>query len=292
MDDRFIHNYSEVARQKKTTLKSVLRNVALTGLSAVSSSSYLKVPRVQFLYIHHLFRDEEKQLNKLLKLLAEDHQFISYSEAVERVLSGNIDKPYITFSSDDGFKNNLKAAEILDRYNAKACFFVNPGIVGATDYDVINKFCTETLRFPPVEFLTWHEIHKLQVAGHEIGSHTMMHINIAETPVQAITEDMHQTFKILTERCGSVAHFAFPFGRFFHFSAEGRKATFEAGFTTCATAERGCHIASPGPIAREDLCIRRDHTVLGWDINHIMYFLINNAKNANISNNLFPDSLR
>jgi peptidoglycan/xylan/chitin deacetylase (PgdA/CDA1 family) len=290
--DRFIENYEEVKRLKPKTLRSYLRDMALSGLSLMASERYLKKPRVQFLYIHHTFKDEEQKLDNLLKRLSKDHEFITYSQAADKVLSRTIDKPYITFSSDDGFKNNLRAAEILDRYGAKACFFVNPGIVGETDADKINRYCRQTLEFPPVEFLNWDEVGLLQKNGHEIGSHTMMHMNIAKASVQEINDDLGQTFRILTELCGGAQHFAFPYGRFFHFSSMGRTAVFDAGFTTCATAERGCHINHPAPLINTDLCIRRDHVVPAWDLNHILYFLVNSAKNANVNNNLFPDSLK
>ena len=115
-----------------------------------------------------------------------------------------------------------------------------------------------------------------------------MHMNIAKASALEIADDMGKTFSILTNQCGSVKHFAFPYGRFFHFSEVGRKAVFDAGFTTCATAERGCHINPAAPMNGKDLCIRRDHTVLGWDMRHIMYFLINNAKNATATNNFYP----
>ena len=285
-------NYEDLKRSKARTLRGYARDLALTGLSLASSDKYLEKPRVQFLYIHHVFKDEEKRLDALLKQLSKRHHFISYADAVEKILSGTIDKPYITFSSDDGFKNNLRAAEILNQYNAKACFFINLGIVGETDAGKINKYCTEVLDFPPVEFLNWDEVRQLQNWGHEIGSHTMMHMNIAKASAQEITDDMHRTFRILNEVCGAVKHFAFPYGRFFHFSEVGRKAVFDAGFVTCATAERGCHINPAGPLTGKDLCIRRDHTVLGWDIRHIMYFLINNAKNVTVNNNYYPADFR
>ena len=292
MDNRFVTRYEDVKRSKKRTVRSRVRDLALTGLSLAASEKYLDTPRVQFLYVHHVFKDEEKALDALLKKLSKQHQFISYGDAVDKILSGAVDKPYITFSSDDGFKNNLRAAEILNEYNAKACFFINPGIVGETDFDKINQYCRETLEFPPVEFLNWDEVGQLQQWGHEIGSHTMMHMNIANAPQQQIVDDMHQTYGILTELCGDVQHFAFPYGRFFHFSEIGRKAVFDAGFLTCATAERGCHINPSAPMHAKDLCIRRDHTVLGWDMNHILYFLINNAKNASVNNNLYPSSFK
>ena len=292
MDSRLITYYRDAARLQKKTLRTHLRDLALTGLSFIANEKYLDNPRIQFLYIHHLFKDEEKKLDLLLNRLSKNHEFISYSNAVGKILSGTIDKPYIAFSSDDGFQNNLRAAEILNEYNAKACFFINPGIVGETDFDSIKKYCTETLSFVPVSFLNWDEIAQLQKWGHEIGSHTMKHMNIAKATAQEINDDMQQTFQILNNRCGRVKHFAFPYGRFYHFSSIGRKAVFDAGFMSCATAERGCHINTLSPISNTELCIRRDHTVLGWDINHILYFLINNAKNASINNNVYPHSLK
>ena len=290
--DRFISNYEELQQSKTKTFRGHLRNIALTGLSLAASEQYLNKPRVQFIYIHHVFKDEEKRLDILLKRLSKHHQFISYNDAVNKVIKGTVDKAYITFSSDDGFKNNLRAAEILNEYDAKACFFINPGIVGETDFNKIKKYCKEILEFPPVEFLNWDEVAQLQQWGHEIGSHTMMHMNIATATPKAITDDMHQTWQILNERCGHMKHFAFPYGRFFHFSEVGRKAVFDEGYTTCATADRGCHINPGKPISTKDLCIRRDHTVLGWDLNHIMYFLINNAKNATINNNSYPHGFK
>ena len=143
--DQFISNYDDLKRSKKKTLRGSLRDLALTGLSWMAGEKYLEVPRVQFLYIHHVFKDEEKPLDILLKRLSRHHQFITYNDAVNKILTGTIDKPYITFSSDDGFKNNLRAAEILNRYDAKACFFINPGIVGETNFDKIKKYCTDIL---------------------------------------------------------------------------------------------------------------------------------------------------
>jgi peptidoglycan/xylan/chitin deacetylase (PgdA/CDA1 family) len=292
MSDRYTELYADVKRQKKNPVRNYLRDVALTALSSFTNKEHLLLPRVQILYLHHIFRDEEKNMEALLQQLAAHHTFISYSEGINRIQTGNIDRPYIVISSDDGFRNNLRAGEILKEFGVSACFFINPGITGEKSYDKIKQHCTDTLHFPTVAFLDWNDVNKLQQMGHEIGSQTMMHMNIARTPTEIVRADISQTSELLKMRCGKADHFAIPYGRFFHFSREGRKAVFDAGFTSCASAERGCHIATTTQIPANELCIRRDHIVLGWNLNHIMYFIVNNARRATVANNVYPQSMR
>ena len=285
----YCENYSDFKQINPENLRGHMRNIILDGLSLwnnlTPSDHLLRKPRVQFIYIHHVFKDEEVKLYELLKRLAKNHEFISYSEAVSKVLNCQIDKPYITVSIDDGFKNNLRAAQILNDVGAKACFFVNPSMIGETNFTKFEAFCKTALNFPPVEFLNWDEIHKLQVLGHEIGAHTMNHINIAEASSSEIQEDMEMCFSLLKEKCGLVEHFAFPYGRFFHFNELGRRLCFETGFQSCATAERGCHINHNEKLAPVELSILRDHVILDWNIKHIDFFLKRSAQIATQANN-------
>lgn len=287
----YFTQYSAVKKGQKTGVRSLLRHLALDVFAVKDSlngaASVLNKPRVQFLYIHHVFKDEEAGLVKLLQFLAKYHTFISYTEAVDRVLNGRIDKSYIAISSDDGFKNNLAAAKILNEFGAKACFFLNPGIIGEKDFEKIKSHCATRLNFPPVEFLDWDEVSQLQNAGHEIGSHTMWHINVAKTGNAEFSADCEESKNILTKHCGPIKHFAFPYGRFFHFSEAARKIVFESGYISCASAERGCHIAS-GNIQKEELCIRRDHVILDWKLSHIRHFLADNSRKASAETNQFP----
>ena len=293
MDNKFITTYRELLEWRPHSLRDRIRNIALKGLAlkdlvTSAEKQFMDKPRIQFLYLHHVFKDEEKQLAQLLKRLSRHFEFISYSDAVDKVLAGAIDRPYISFSSDDGLKNNLRAAEILNEYNAKACFFVNPALIGETDYEKIKTHCLNVLDFPVTEFLNWNDVTALLNGGHEIGGHTMKHINIAKATSAEIAADAKETLAVLNNHCGAIKHFAFPYGRFFHFSEAGRKAVFEAGYTSCASAERGCHINPGAPLTSEELCIRRDHIVLNWGVDQIFYFIINNAKKATPQNNLFP----
>lgn len=271
-----------------------MRHAALDALSVQQllsgSTQHLKKPRVQFLYIHHCFDDEVQPFDRLMEHLSKCFRFISYSEAVQRVSSGDIDQPYLAFSSDDGLRNNRQAAEVLEKYGATACFFLNPALIGEQDFATIQQHCSEQLHFPPVEFLNWDEVAQLQKGGHEIGAHTMRHMNMAQASPGEIKDDLQQCLEILTQNCGGVKHFAFPYGRFSDFNKTGQKLVFESGFESCASAERGSHVpldTKPNP---DQICLRRDHVLLKWPWNHIRYFLIKNATNADESDYLFPYS--
>ncbi|MCD6063857.1 MAG: putative polysaccharide deacetylase, partial [Flavipsychrobacter sp.] len=158
-----------------------------------------------------------------------------------------------------------------------------------TDYKRIEAHCRNVLDFPVTEFLDWDDIAALQKDGHEIGGHSMYHMNIGEADPEKILTDVTQTWDILKKNCGAANHFAFPYGRFFHFNEAGRRAVFQAGFRSCASAERGCHVNPETPLTPEQLCIRRDHILLNWGIDQISYFIANNARKASTQNNLFPD---
>lgn len=293
---RYIETYSKLKENKSDTFRQRMRNILIEPISKIynvlnDADRLLTTPRIQFLYIHHTFKDEERAFARLLEYLSRHHQFISHSEAVKRILNEEIDKPFISFSFDDGLKNNLKAAEILESFGARGCFFVCPEIVGESDEQKIADFSKARLHFPPVEFMTWQEIDGLLEAGHEIGGHTMNHVNLASVNKEEAEDEIRKCYSEILGHCGSVKHFAYPYGRFDHFDLKSRKIVFDAGFESCASAERGCHIADPQSpkIDYKDLLIRRDHVLLNWSLEQIQFFLLRNIKNASIGNNFFPD---
>ena len=285
---KFTTNYSDIwdsdyfERTFGKKIRHILRDKTLDFYSLKNKLfhdiQYLKKPRIQFLYIHHVFTDELKKFDTLLQSLSLYHEFISYSEGVEKILTGEIDKPYIIISSDDGFKNNMDAARILDRYGIKGCFFINPSSIGLTDFKDIKKFCNSKLNFPVTEFMTWDDVEFLLNSGHEIGSHTMNHIDISKHSTEEVESELLDSFNLINSKCGSVKHFAYPFGSFSFFNKEAMESVFSVGYESCASAERGCYFAQKDKINKNDLLIRRDHVVCAWDLDHIFYFLISNSK--------------
>lgn len=244
-------------------------------------------PRVQFLYIHHIFKDEENSFRAMLQDLSQEYSFVSYSEAVNKVVTGNIDRPYLSISSDDGFQNNLAAGRILEEMGISGCFFLNPGLISETNFQKIKQHCFEKLEFPPVAFLTWQEVEQLQEMGHEIGGHTLYHERVLGRSMQDFAADCQKSREQITHNCGEPKHFSFPYGRFTDFSRDAAQIVFRAGYESCASAERGCHVGTT-PLSPYEVCIRRDHVLPEWPISHVRYFLNQNIRRANPLGNIFP----
>lgn len=272
----YLTRYAEL---RESSLRSSVRHGLLSAAGGAAKilenwTQILETPRVQFLYLHYLFCDQRQAFRRLLNALAREHQFISYTEAVKRIQEGRIDRPYITFSFDDGLKNCLQAARLLDEYGAKACFFVSPQAVEATNYSAKRTFASEKLNMPPVDFMTWRDLEQLKRRGHEIGAHTVRHPCLSALSRKEAEEEIYHSRRVLRDRLGTIRHFAWPYGQFADFSEVAAQSVFKAGFLSCASAERGCH--THGNISPQDLCIRRDHVVASWPVSHVLFFLVRN----------------
>ena len=185
----------------------------------------------------------------------------------------------MAFSSDDGFRNNLIGAEILEKFGTNACFFLNPWVIGLRNQDQLRSHCTSRLNFPPVEFFSWNEVHDLQKRGHEVRSFTVWHSNLSEVESNDTREDLIKSKQLIETECGPITHFAFPYGRWHDFNQKALKATFEVDYTSCASAERGCHLPN-SVIDPKELVIRRDHLLANWPVNHMRYFLEKNIERS------------
>jgi len=244
--------------------------------------------RIHFIYLHHVFEDEEDGFRRVLEELSRSHSFVSYSDAVARLRTGRIDAPYVSLSFDDGLKNCVRAAEIMGEFGALGCFFVCPPMAEATP-DEVSAFCAAKLHMPPTAMMSWDDMERLRAQGHEIGSHTLNHANLAQTHGDALAEEVGRSRELIEGRLGEARHFAWPFGRFAEMSEEARRVVFGAGYESCASAQRGCHVA-PAPDDPSALCLRRDHVVAAWPVSHVLYFMARSAERAGEADNAWPGS--
>lgn len=258
-------------------LRSAVR-MGLIELGAVwsrwrsGSRGFQDFQGIQFVNIHHVTQAEEAGFVAFVDWLQQHFQLLSYSQAVDQVISGTGLGPRLVLSFDDGLENHWTAARLLAERNVSACFFVCPGIVGQTEGTETERFCRNRLRIDPTSFLNWGQIDEMLGWGHEIGSHTMDHLNLAQIDTNQVLEQLQRSREVLQGRIGAVQHFAWPYGRFHDFSATAFRSVFEIGYRSCASGVRGCHLTR-SPVSPNQLCLHRDQTEIDWPQSHRQFFL-------------------
>ena len=253
-------------------LRGLARSAALSALAA-RQKFRPKPPasRTQILLLHHVLPQEITPFRKPLAALAETRDFISYSEAVRRIQTGDHgDRPGLAFSFDDGRISCRVAAGILEEHSATGMFFICPPIIGETNDHIRERFCRHQLLVDPVDFLSWNDIAAMKSAGHEFGAHTLTHPDCGTLSPAELEREIVGSRDLLADRLGSAGHFAWPLGRWRNWSDEAHRIARAAGFVSVASGERGMHIGHGlGP----ELPLRRESVLASWPISHIRYFL-------------------
>jgi Polysaccharide deacetylase len=244
------------ARVKQAVVRTAVAAAAGVADAAGALRPLLRRPRVQVLCFHHLPADRAANFRRLIELLRRDHALVGYDDAARRIRTGTFDEPALAFSFDDGLHSQLAAARALeDCAGVRGCFFVCPSMLDRPSREAAARFCRGRLQSPPRRFMDWDDAAELLRRGHEIGCHTFSHADLSACSTQQLDEEIGAARQLLLQRFGTAEHFAWPFGRWQHVTADAVRRVFDAGFVTCASAERGCHdVAHRDPRA---LCIRR-----------------------------------
>ncbi len=244
-------------------------------------------PRVYFPYLHDVPEDEENAFRAFVEMLSDSHTFLSYSDAIDRVLNGPIDKPYVAFSFDDGFASNIAASRILEEYGATGCFFVPPGFIDSKlpTADAMREF-----GFSPgtcEEPMTWSDLEDMKSRGHEIGNHTLNHRTLSSISEEQASDEISRGADRIRGVLGECRHFAWPRGQFKHMTDIAARTVFETGHDSCASAERGAHV-QPLHSDPQLLCVRRDHIMTSWPLRHDKYFIGRASETASGQSNAWP----
>lgn len=274
-----------------TNARSFARRRALDWLSKSGTKrgqieAARTLPVVHFPYLHSVPKFEADFFRALLKELSKTHEFISYSDAVSRLKNGPIDKPYAAFSFDDGFQSNVEAAHILEEFGTTGMFFVPTNAVGiptvlrARSMFGFDDGCDEPI-------MSWADLESLKSRGHEIGNHTISHSTISNISLDQARNEIFGAAEVLRSRLGESKHFAWPNGRFHHFTPSAINLVFASDHISCASAERGAHTSIHAGTPQQ-LCIRREHVMTAWPVAHNLYFMANSALRATESDNHWP----
>ncbi|MBX9633734.1 MAG: polysaccharide deacetylase family protein, partial [Magnetospirillum sp.] len=181
------------------------------------------VPGLRILLLHDIRPHEMAALDHLVGTLAKSGSLVDGNEA-GMILSGEVsparDSCLITF--DDGFASNLQAAEnVLARHQAKAVFFVCPGLMALPlqqQRAAIAANIFDGKRSPSdlpadMALMDWSALERLAAQGHMIGNHTMSHRRLTTLSSEQVEAEIAEGAHAIAQNLGRKADwFAFPFG--------------------------------------------------------------------------------
>jgi len=270
-----VRNYSDFVAHRSLVARwrDVARDAAVFALSLRrsigGSSDWIRFP-----YYHHVFDDERDGFSRQLDYLKRFGDFISLSDAVGMLESGDpVKGRYFCVTFDDGFKNNLtNAVPILVDKGATAAFFLTTDYIGSdieADRDRLMGFFDHGSTL--MEFLDWDDCRKMLDAGMEIGSHTVHHARLSLLEEAEAGAELATSKQVIESNLEQPCeHFCSPFGipvRDFRPDRDPGLVR-AAGYRSMLTTERGA-MRSGGDAFR----IRRDHTLANWGVHQLRYFL-------------------
>ena len=267
--------YKQFRDGRPMTARERVRYLVLELATLLNKPKFSNQPSVVFMAFHYLFEDNEKEFNELLATLASEFNFLTVSEAIHGLEEGNLQGNNMCFTSDDGFKSNIKAGEILKEYGASCCFFLCPEFIGQTDVSRVTRINKESLGGPPIEFMNWDDIDFLLKSGHEVGNHTLEHImlsNATENEMRLQIEGAHEK---LTKYCGPVRHFAAPYGHSLSFDARAVAIVKNLRYDSFFTTKRGEHFADTEDA---EILKMRHHFEPYWPADHTRFFIYRHLK--------------
>lgn len=225
---------------------------------------------LRIVHYHYVFDDQRDQFARQIALLATELEPVSLTEAVRRLRAGAVSGREIAITFDDGFENQLtNAAPILASHGITACFYLISDLVEATP-ELTDEICRHRIVMPlALEPLSWAQAKELSLLGHELGSHTRTHPNLRALDDATRADELVSSKIALEQRLGvEIAHVSAPFGTTARFSPAVSRSAREAGYASCATAQRG---TNEGP---DDVyALKRHHLVADWSLDDVRYFL-------------------
>jgi peptidoglycan/xylan/chitin deacetylase (PgdA/CDA1 family) len=130
----------------------------------------------------------------IMSNLSNDYALLPKVLATPVETGGNTNKVVILNFDDSQKSQYTNAKPILDKYGFKATFYVVCSYIGAKE-----------------GYMNWQEVETLHREGHDIASHSMHHIHLAELPKKAIEFELSASKKCLQDHGINAKSFAYPF---------------------------------------------------------------------------------
>ena len=175
------------------------------------------------------------RFRKLCRMLQRSFHVVSLAEAFRLVQCGQrLPSRTLAITFDDCYRDNYFAAQVLAQHGLPACFFLPTSYVGTGrtfDWD---------RGLSPLANLTWDDVREMARLGHDIGSHTVTHANMAQISCAQARTELYDSKAILEDQVGrAVRWFAYPFGGRRHLRPEHLPLVEEAGYEGCLSGYGG-----------------------------------------------------
>lgn len=100
----------------------------------------------------------------------------------------------VSLTFDDGDADNFASAAALTQHGLQATWYIPSGLVGTPGY------------------MTWDQLEQLRADGHEVGGHSLDHINIDGLDAQELRRQVCEDRRVLQDRGFEPVSFAYPYG--------------------------------------------------------------------------------
>ena len=112
----------------------------------------------------------------------------------------------LTFSFDDGVRQDRRTVELLNKYGLKATFNINSGYLGVPNRLIRNDVEVDHTKVEASEVGTLYR-------GHEVAVHTLTHPGLYDISDETLIRQVEEDRRVLSELAGySVEGMAYPFG--------------------------------------------------------------------------------
>lgn len=204
----------------------------------------------------------------MIQTLAEQFHIITPEEFKGGKLRSGLINVLITF--DDGYASwQNVAVPILLKYQVKALFFVNSGLVERAHHDTdVATFMRDALRIAPRPALTPQGLQALKDAGHTIGSHSRNHADLTKLLPNELRSEIEEDKRALESTLNiPITEFAYPFGTAHHVNESVVNAVRDGGFDRAYTAISGFATSEGQTYRMPRMCIETDlssHQLRRW----------------------------
>jgi peptidoglycan/xylan/chitin deacetylase (PgdA/CDA1 family) len=171
----------------------------------------------------------------LCAMLRRRFRVVPLAEVFDLLRSGRPMPPRtVAVTFDDCYRDNLFAARVLTEYGLPASFFVPTAFVGTDHIFPWDR------RLPRMANLTWDDVREMVRMGHEIGSHTVNHVNLGTASYEEARTELFESKAVLEKQLDrKVRWIAYPYGGKDDFRPEAAALVEEAGYEGCLSGYGG-----------------------------------------------------